>query len=104
MFVVTIAYRAKNGEEDAVLALHEDWQRRRPARIGHSLSWELLRRTDIPREFLFIGHFENQEAAQAILKNLEQDAWYSRLISLLEREPTYSQYYRELVVPQQQGA
>jgi len=32
MFVTVSTYRAKAGEEDAVIALHEDWQRNQQAR------------------------------------------------------------------------
>jgi hypothetical protein len=40
-FVIVSTYRAKPGEEDAIIALHEDWQRRR---AGAHISWELLRK------------------------------------------------------------
>ena len=32
MFVIVSSYRAKVGEEDAIIALHEDWQRNRGKR------------------------------------------------------------------------
>jgi hypothetical protein len=35
MFVTVSTYRAKAGEEDAIIALHEDWQRnQRPRARG----------------------------------------------------------------------
>lgn len=84
MFVIVSTYRAKIGEEDAVIALHEDWERNQGPRARVYLSWELLRRDDAPREFITIAHFTSKELAQAAIGDLELDAWYGRLMSLVE--------------------
>lgn len=88
MFVTLRILRARAGEEDAVIALHEDWQRnQKPGVEPTCFSWELLRNNKVPHEFIAIVHFKNEELAQAMAKDLEQDAWFSRLMSLLEAEP-----------------
>ena len=84
MFVIVSTYRAKAGEEDAIIALHEDWERNQGSRAKTHLSWELLRRDEAPREFITIAHFTNKELAQAATSDLELDAWYGRLMSLVE--------------------
>ena len=87
IFVIVSTYRAKAGEEDAIIALHEDWQRKQGLQGNVYLSWELLRNTAAPNEFIVIAHFENAELARAMAHELNQDAWYARLVSLLEEGP-----------------
>ena len=54
------------------------------------LSWELLRKVDTPREFIAIAYFSSEELAKAAESHLEQDAWYRRVVSLIEEEPLYT--------------
>ena len=84
MFVTVSIYRAKAGEEDAVIALHEYWQRNQQARAQGYLSGELLRNIQSPREFIAIMRFESQQAAQVAVNNPEQATWQRRLVSLTE--------------------
>ncbi|MGZ3610201.1 MAG: antibiotic biosynthesis monooxygenase family protein [Ktedonobacteraceae bacterium] len=87
MFVIVSTYRAKIGEEDAIIALHEDWQRKQSLNVKVYISWELLRSIDTSNEFIVITHFESEELARAMANDLNQDAWYSRLVSLIEEGP-----------------
>ena len=89
MFVTVSIYRAKAGEEDAVIALHEDWQRHQQARTQGYLSGELLRNVKAPRKFIAIMRFESQKSARALANDREQDAWYRRLRSHLEADPEW---------------
>jgi hypothetical protein len=84
MFVIVSTYRAKLGEEDAIIAIHEDWQRNEGLKAKSYLSWELLRKVESPYEFIAIAHFESKELARAAENDLEQDEWYRRLLSLIE--------------------
>ena len=95
MFVVVSTYLAKAGEEDAIVALHEDWQRNHALPVKSYISWELLRRTEAPREFIAIAHYENEELSKIARNNLEQDAWLCRLMSMLEEEPIDRYYTSE---------
>jgi len=95
MFVTVSIYRAKAGEEDAVIALHEYWQRNQQARAQGYLSGELLRNTQFPREFVAIMRFENQAFARALANDPERNAWYKRLVSLVENVPVLTEYTRE---------
>ena len=92
MFVTVSMYRAKAGEEDAVIALHEDWQRNQQIRTQGYLSGELLRNTQAPREFVAIMRFENRAFAQALANDPERNAWYRRLVSLVENVPILTEY------------
>jgi quinol monooxygenase YgiN len=87
MFIVVSTYRAKAGEEDAIIALHEDWQRSRGRKAKVCLSWELLRKVQAPSEFIAIARYASEEMAQAAIDDLEWDAWYDRLKSLVDEGP-----------------
>ncbi len=99
LFVIVSTYRAKAGEEDAIIALHEDWQRKQGSKAKVYLSWELLRNIEAPGEFIVITHFESEELARAMVDDLNQDAWYSRLVSLLEEEPANTRCLNEWQAP-----
>jgi heme-degrading monooxygenase HmoA len=88
-------YRAKVSEEDAIIALHEDWQRHQQSRARGYLSGELLRNVNDSSEFVAIMRFESRESAQALASDLEQKAWYQRLVSLTERLPILTEHTRE---------
>jgi len=92
VFVIVSTYRAKPGEEDAIIALHEDWQRKQGNKAKVYLSWELFRNTEAPSEFIVIAYFESEELARAMEDDLNQDAWYLRLVSLVEERPACTNY------------
>jgi len=90
MFVTVFTYRARAGEEDAVVALHEDWQRTRRARAPGFVAGELLTAQNDARAFIDVARFETEAAARAVAADPEQDAWYRRLASLCESEPVFT--------------
>src|SRR5206468_9735636 len=95
MFVTLSAFRTRNGEEDAIIAIFESWQGDQQLRAKGYLSGELLRNVEDPRQFIAIRRFENREAAQAIANDPEQDAWYHRAASLTENALVFNEYTSE---------
>ena len=95
MFVTLSAYRTRTNEEDALIAIFENWQDDKQLRAKGYLSGELLRSVEDPRQFIAIRRFENREAAQALANDPEQDAWYRRIVSLTENAPVLNEYIRE---------
>ena len=95
MYITVSMYRAKAGHEDAIIALHEDWQRHHQPETKGYLSGELLRNAESSREFLAIMRFESQEAAAALANDPEQNAWHRRLVSLIENVPVLTEYICE---------
>src|SRR5258708_20370398 len=95
MFVTVSFYRAKAGEEDAVIALHEYWQRNQQAKAQGYLSGELLRNTQAPCEFVAIMRFENRAFAQALAKDPGRNACYSPLCTPVHHVPILTEYTRE---------
>jgi len=95
MFVTVSTYQARAGEEDAIVALHEDWQRSlQPLATGY-ISGELLRNVANACEFMAIMRFESQESAQALANDPKQNAWYRRVVSLVENVPVREEYNSE---------
>lgn len=88
MFVVVCTCRARKGEEDAIVALHEDWQRTLRSRAAGYLSGELLHSARDPQAFIAIARYEDETSAQAAAADPEYIAWQCRLASLMEVEPT----------------
>jgi heme-degrading monooxygenase HmoA len=84
MFVMVSVYRARAGQEDKVVALHEEWQHLHRAGTAGFLSAELLRSLKDPLSFIDIARFESEEAAQSIATIPEQAAWHRRLAQLTE--------------------
>jgi hypothetical protein len=95
MFVTVSIYRAKAGEDDAIIALHEDWQSRLRSRAKGYLSGELLRSVAEVHTFIAIQRFENQPSAHVTEADPEQIAWYQRLMSLTEGISTRTEYISE---------
>jgi quinol monooxygenase YgiN len=83
LYVTLTSGRARPGEEDAIVALHEDWARRRSGDAG-LLSSEILADPADPRAFIAICHFVDQPAAERSLRDPEHNAWRRRLASLSE--------------------
>jgi heme-degrading monooxygenase HmoA len=95
MFVTVSTYRAKAGQEDAIIALHEAWQRTQHARTRGYLSGELLRSVSDAGQFIAILRFVSQESARALANDPERKAWQQRLASLIEHLPELTEYTSE---------
>lgn len=92
MFVTICVYHAREGEGDAIVALHEDWQRRLRARAGGCLAGELLHDTKDPRLFIAIARYESADAALSAARDPEYAAWQHRLKSLCQVDPACGEY------------
>lgn len=95
MFVTISTFRSKVGEEDALIALHESWQRILQPQARGYISGELLRNIKDTSEFISIRRFVNQQSASELARNPEEDAWYRRVVSLTENTPTLKEYTTE---------
>jgi len=91
-YVTICTYRARAGEEDAIVALHEDWQRTLRARARGYLSGELLHDTGSPLVIVAIARFESEADARALAQDPDYAAWHRRLASLAEVEPACVTY------------
>ena len=84
MHVIVYTYRARPGQEDAIVALHESWVRNQRRRVEGHFSGELMSLTRDPRTFVEIARYESEQTAQAVAADPEQAVWQQRLASLTE--------------------
>jgi antibiotic biosynthesis monooxygenase (ABM) superfamily enzyme len=82
VFVTVSSFRVRPGEEDAVVALHEDWMRTLRHQVPGFVSGELLSDRATPLTFLRITRFADENAARTAERNREHAAWARRLASL----------------------
>jgi len=90
VFVTICKYRAKIGEEDAIVALHEDRENNRQLKAKGYLSGELLEVIDDRRTFIDIARFDSETSARSVMEDPEQISWQRRLASLMEMPPTFT--------------
>jgi heme-degrading monooxygenase HmoA len=93
MFVTIHTYRARAGEEDAIIALHEDWMRRHAHHTAGYVSGELLVDVHDPQRFVGIARYESEATAQALANDPEHAAWRHRLASLTRTAPDFAAYH-----------
>ncbi len=94
MFMIVSTFRAKISAEDAIIALHEDWQRNQGLKATNYLTWQLFRNIQTSRDFIAIAQFESEEKAREATNDLKLDAWYYRLVSLTEGGILQKEYTR----------
>lgn len=87
MFITLSIYHARPGEEDAILALHEEWQRDTLQKCGGFISGELLCSTSQQRTYIAIVRFESEDAYKSVAADWDREFWYSRLLSMVEPNP-----------------
>ncbi|HEX6799042.1 MAG TPA: antibiotic biosynthesis monooxygenase [Ktedonobacterales bacterium] len=90
MFVTVYTFHARQGGEDAVIALFDEWQRERRQAARGFVSGELLRDARDPANFIALASFESEHALRALAETPEQDAWYRKLVALTEHEPIFT--------------
>ena len=95
MFVIVSNYQARVGEEDAIVALHEEWQRTLQPKATGYISGELLRNVANAHEFIAIMRFEHQKFIQELANTPDQQVWTQRLESLVEMAPIYRECVSE---------
>ena len=100
MFVTISTYQARAGEEDTIVALHEDWQRTLQPKAAGYISGELLRNATNARAFVAIMRFERQEFFQELADTPQQQVWTQRLENLVEIAPVHREYVSEWLCSQ----
>jgi antibiotic biosynthesis monooxygenase (ABM) superfamily enzyme len=99
LFVTISTYQARAGEEDAIVALYEDWHHTLQPKVAGYISGELLRNEANASEFIAIVRFEYHEFIQELANQPEQQMWIQRLESLVENAPVHRVYASEWLSP-----
>ena len=86
----TIAHlRPKAGQEQAVVANLQEWDRLRKPNVKGPVAGYLYRSDKNPGELVMAVIFQDRESYYANAADPEQDRWYRRLRDLLETDPTW---------------
>lgn len=89
MFGTIFSMRPKPGQENAVVALFERWDRERRPKIKGPLAGHLYRNVQNPGELMAAVVFDSRDNYFANANDPEQDRWYRELVALLEAEPRF---------------
>ncbi len=87
MFVLLLTYRARPGREEAVVALHEEWERCLRSEVKGYLYGDLLRHPQDPQGFIEVRRFRSDAMLGMDEADIEQEQWHRRLVELIEEEP-----------------
>ena len=88
----------KAGMDAQLSALMDEWKREiRPTIPGGML--ELTGRpVDRPGEFVFIALMQDEATYRALANNPQQDAWYQRMVALVEGEVRWEDVELEITL------
>lgn len=89
MFGSIFLMRPKPGQEDAVVALFDRWDRERRPKIKGARAGHLYRNAQNPAELMAAVVFDSRDSYVANAGDPEQDRWYRELVALLEVEPRF---------------
>jgi antibiotic biosynthesis monooxygenase (ABM) superfamily enzyme len=87
VFVMVISYRARAGEQDAIVALHENWRLMVGTDLPGCLGGELVCSKNDPLAFATIARFTDEAAAHALAFNPAHRSWFHRAASMCEVAP-----------------
>src|SRR5687768_3406449 len=87
MFITLSIYHARTGEEDAILALHEEWQRETLQNSAGFISGELLCSTSQRGTYVAIVRFESEVAFRTVAADWDREFWHGRFLSLVDPNP-----------------
>jgi heme-degrading monooxygenase HmoA len=93
MFITVYTYRARSGESEAIIAIHEEWGKTPDLAFPGFFTRELLRSLEDPHEFVDVLRFESEPAARDAERSGAYAAWYSRLLERLDAGPSYSHFH-----------
>lgn len=89
MFGTIFHMRPKAGQENAIIALFEEWNRVRRPKVKGAVAGYVLRPEKKTGELIGMGIFSDRDTYLANANDPEQDQWYRRIRDLLEADPTW---------------
>jgi quinol monooxygenase YgiN len=93
MFITLHAFRAQEGEEDAITALYESWILRLKSQDQGFISGDIFTDLMDPQAFISINRFDSELSARKSEQDPEFVFWFNRVASLTESKP-HQAYYR----------
>lgn len=88
------------GREQEIIALLQDWHRKRAPTVQGFRDAYLLRPENHPQDLIMVAIFESKAAYVANADDPAQDAWYRQLRTLLRADPQWEDADCLLASPQ----
>ncbi|MBI4308053.1 MAG: hypothetical protein HY684_04535 [Chloroflexi bacterium] len=89
MYGTIARIQPKRGQEKAIVALMEEWNRARKPKVKGAVAGYLLRPEAKNGELIMVAVFQDKKSYRANADDPEQDKWYRRLRELLQADPTW---------------
>jgi quinol monooxygenase YgiN len=89
MYGTIFRLQPKQGREQEIVGLMEEWSRSRGKKVAGAQAAYLLQSERRPGEFVGVAIFDDEQTYQANAKAPEQDQWYRRLREELEADPIW---------------
>ncbi len=90
--------RLKPGHDGQVQTLTDEWRQTIRPRIPGTFLELIGRAKDRPGEMVFVALAQDEATYRQLADMPEQDAWYRRLVELLDGEPTWEDVELEIVI------
>lgn len=79
----------KQGQEQALLALLEEWKRDFRPKVKGALTNYVYKKDANPNELILVAVFEDKQSYVANADSSDQDQWYQKFRALLEADPVW---------------
>ena len=89
MYGTVARMRPKAGQEQALIALMNDWQRERKPKVKGAVAGYLYKPDSGSGELIMAVVFQDKATYTANAEDPEQDRWYRRMRELLAADPTW---------------
>lgn len=89
MFGTVAHIRPKAGQEKALVALLQEWQRTRKPKVKGAIGGYLFKKEKTPDEYILVSVWQDRQAYFANANDPEQDRWFRRVRELLQADPVW---------------
>jgi quinol monooxygenase YgiN len=89
MYGTVARMKPKPGQEKAIAALLDEWQKTRGNKVKGALAGYLYKPDKSPGEMLMVAVFQDKTTYTANAQDPEQDRWYQKLRAMLAADPLW---------------
>ncbi|MBI2936330.1 MAG: antibiotic biosynthesis monooxygenase [Chloroflexi bacterium] len=89
MFGTVARIRPKAGQEKALVALLQEWQRTRKPKVKGAIGGYLFKKEKNPDEYILVSVWQDRQTYFANANDPEQDRWFRRVRELLQADPVW---------------
>ena len=89
MYGTVARIKIKAGQEKAVVAVLDEWNKERRPKVKGALAGLLYKLDKKPGEYLMVVAFQDKATYTANAQDPSQDAWYRKFRALLDADPAW---------------